>query len=169
MAYSTLTDVGIFGDQRGSVLTAARLASGVSVSSRLTEARIITSGSITVEAGVFGTFDPFERVPLSASVSGSPDSVLWELIASTNTAGVPVGGILPTSSTSVTTNYQATPTINGATLTWRVTAFKSGQASVSDTVQHYLRPHAGPWVPTALNIRKPIRMTGYRSPDFFPA
>lgn len=169
MVYSTLTDIQIAGQTSYSILTDARITSGSPVYSILTGAHMTDAGgSLTVDAGGVQTVDPFVVVALSATVGGSPDSVLWELIGSNNLVGIPIGGILPADATAAQTTYLATPTFNGATLTWRITATKAGQASVSDTVQHRIRPHAGPWVQIGANSYRPIQIIGYRDPDFFP-
>lgn len=151
-------------------LTRARMVGGTGLQSTLTAASMATSVALSPDAGVAGTFDPFNRTPLQGSVSaGTADSVTWVLLSSSNSVVTPLN-LVAADPTALVTSYQAPATANGTVLTWRFTAHKAGQADVSDTVVHTIRDHSGPWLwgSSGNANKKPVKMTAVYAPDVNP-
>lgn len=146
MAYAVLTEATLTNEVSTAVLAGIHLSAGAQLSAVLTKARLTTAATaVTVNAGLDAASDPFEWVPLSATIGGSPDSVAWTLVSATNSATA-----TPLTPSSAATGYWAPPTVNGTVLRWRCTATKSG-VPVSDDVVHTITNHAGPWLVTGSN------------------
>lgn len=166
--YSTLTRVGGNPDSPYSTLTAVYGGGVNNLSSTLTRVIGMTAGTLGVDAGAPLTTDAFDSVTLAAAITGTPTSILWELLNSDNPR-VTAANCVPDDPTAVTTFYWAPPTVNGVKLTWRVTASIPGQPSASDTVVHTIRNHAGPWIPLGSGQYQGIQTLGNYGPDYVPS
>lgn len=172
MSQSVLSRVSLVGRASASVLSRVRLVAGDPRGSVLSKVRLVASSStISVEAGLPATFDPFELVDLAANVTGSPDTVTWSVDSVSNPVAIAAPVLL--TGAGAARQYWAPPAVNGQVIVWRVTATKAGEPSVSDTVTHTIRNHQGLWLFTGPDYnngpgRQAILTSYFVPPDIDP-
>lgn len=127
------------------VITRVRVRS-IAARDTITRIRVTSTVTLTVSAGTGRALEPFDTVTLSASASQPPDSWLWE---QTDGAAVTISG------SGASRTFTAPATLNGTTLTFQVTAAKSGTTPAVAQVTYTVYPHTT-WRGTANGDIAPV-------------
>lgn len=98
----------------------------------VTRIRSTAAVSLTVDAGVGRSLEPFETVALSAASSVVPDSWLWEQTD---------GAVVTLTGAGQSRTFVAPATLEGSTLTFQITVAKAGAAPAVDTISFTVLPH----------------------------